>query len=147
MDAVTDERGQALALAVLALAFAAVTIVGLRAAQDRILDDARARRAGEAAIEAAGAAVADAHVAFVSALRDETGHLRVLPTRAELDAFAADPSVLEGARVAAAQLALANGGADPHDLLVTTGTRSIELSLTLGTHRSRAAIATPCCRR
>jgi len=43
---VTDDRGQALILAVLALAIAAVTIVGLETAQDRILADALVHAGG-----------------------------------------------------------------------------------------------------
>jgi len=56
---VSDERGQAVLVAVLALAIAATAVIGLRAAQERIVAAARAQRAGEAAVEAAAQAVAD----------------------------------------------------------------------------------------
>ena len=143
----TGERGQALVLAVLALALAAITIVGLREAQDRILADARERRAGEAAVEAAGAALADSQVDFVASLRDELGGRRTVPSLAELTAFVADPLVLERSRAAAAELAAANGGAAVSALEITAGQRSLDIGLTVGAHRQRAAIGTACCRR
>lgn len=142
----TDDRGQALVLAVLALAIAAVTIVGLRAAQDRILADAVERRAGEAAIEAAGAVVADAHLALISSLRDELGRARRAPTRGDLEALAADPLVRDRALAAADALAAANGGPAARDLSITVGPRSFELTLGVGAHRQRAAVETRCCR-
>ena len=143
----TGERGQALVLAVLALALAAITIVGLREAQDRILADARERRAGEAAVEAAGAALADSQVDFVASLRDELGGRRTVPSLAELTAFVADPLVLERSRAAAAELSAVNGGGAVSALEMTAGQRSLDLALTVGAHRQRAAIGTACCRR
>jgi len=142
---VSDERGQALVLAVLALALAALTIVGLREAQDRILRDARDRSSGEAAVEAAGAALADAQVDFIASLRDELGTRRV-PTRAELDAFVADPLLVERSRVAAAALSAANGGLPVSDLSIIAGPRTIDLAISVGGHRQRASIVTACCR-
>lgn len=143
----TDDRGQALVLAVLALAIAAVTIVGLRAAQDRILADAVERRAGEAAIEAAGMVMADAQLALVASLRDEFGRPRSAPTRADLEGLAADPVVRDRALAAAERLASANGGPPPSDLSITVAPRSFELTLTAGAHHQRASIETRCCRR
>lgn len=142
----SGERGQALVLAVLALALAALTIVGLREAQDRILADARERRAGEAAVEAAGAALADAQLDFVASLRDELGSVRRLPTLAELDAFVADPLVVERSRAAAAELSAADGGGPVRGLEIAAGSRTIELALSVGGHRQRASIVTACCR-
>lgn len=141
-----DDRGQALVLAVLALGIAAATIVGLRAAQDRILMDARERRAGEAAVEAAGAALADAQVTFLASLRDEAGQSRAMPSRAELDRFVSDPLVLERARAAANELSVANGSGTVSDLSLRAWTRTIEVALALGPHRQRAAIESRCCR-
>lgn len=141
-----DNAGQALVLAVLALGIAAATVVGLRAAQDRILSDAHERRAGEAAVEAAGAAVADAQVEFLASLRDETGRARSLPSRPELEAFVADLLVVARAHAAANKLALANGSAQPSDVSITAGVRSIEIGLVLGSHRQRASIDGRCCR-
>ncbi len=143
----SGDRGQALVLAVLALALAAVTIVGLREAQDRILADARERRAGEAAIEAAGEALADAQVDFIASLRDELGTRRSVPSLTELAQLVADPLVVERSRAAAAELSAANGGGPIRDLEITAGPRSLDLALTVGAHRQRAAIGTTCCRR
>jgi len=144
---VSDERGQALVLAVLALALAALTIVGLREAQDRILSDVRDRRAGEAAVEAAGAALADAQLDFIAALRDELGSARIFPSLAEVDAFVTDPLVVERSRAAAAELSAANGGGAVRGLEITAGARTLDLTLSVGTHLQRVAIATTCCRR
>jgi hypothetical protein len=130
VDAVSGDRGQALILAVLALGLAAATIVGLQAAQDRIFRDAHERRAGEAAVEAAGAALADAQIGF----------------KGSLDAFAADPLVAERARAAADQLSALNDGAPVHDLSITADAREIEVGLSVGAHRQRAAVETTCCR-
>ena len=141
-----DDAGQALVLAVLAVGIAAATVVGLRAAQDRILSDVHERRAGEAAVEAAGAAVADAQIEFLAALRDGTGRVRSLPSRAELDAFVADPLLVARAQAAANALALANGSAQPSDVSILVRTRSIEIGLALGSHRQRASIDGRCCR-
>jgi hypothetical protein len=129
VDALSGDRGQALVLAVLALGLAAATIVGLQAAQDRILHDAQERRAGEAAVEAAGAKIADA----------------LLGSAGSLDTLAADPLVLERARAAADELSAANGGAPVRDLVITAGQRALEVSLSVGAHRQRASIETTCC--
>jgi len=144
---VNGDRGQALVLSVLALALAAVTIVGLEAAQDRILADAHERRAGEAAVEAAGATLADALVEFTASLRDERGTPRVTPSRSELDAFVADPLVVERSRVAAEDLSAANGGGPVRDVAISAGARTLDIALSVGAHRQRASIGTPCCRR
>jgi hypothetical protein len=130
MDAVSGDRGQALVLAVLALGLAALAIVGLQAAQDRILRDDHERRAGEAAVEAAGATLADALLGF----------------KGSLDAFAADPLVVERARMVADELSAVNGGAPVRDLTITAGSRDVEVVLLMGAHRQRASIETTCCR-
>ena len=126
----TEDRGQALVVAVLALAFAATAIVGLSAAQDRILADTRDRRAGEAAVEAAGASLADALV----------GH-----TRAP-DAVAGDPLVVERARAAADRLSATNGGAPVRELSVDAVGGGLEVTLRMGRHLHRAAVGATCCR-
>ncbi len=142
----SGDRGQALVLAVLALGIAAATIVGLRAAQDRILVDARERRAGEAAVEAAGAALADAELAFRASLRDEAGGPRAMPSRSELDAFLSDPLLVERIRGAADALAAANGGHAVKNMTVRAVKGSIEVALVLGSHPQRASIDSRCCR-
>ena len=125
-----DDRGQALVLAVLALALAATTIVGLAAAQDRILADTHERRAGEAAVEAAGTSLADA----------------LLGSDRSLDALAADLIVVERSRAAADRLSVMNGGTPVRDLRVDSVGAGLEVTLTVGKHLHRAAIGTTCCR-
>jgi hypothetical protein len=146
VDAVIGDRGQALVLAVLALGIAAVTIVGLRAAQDRVLGDAHDRRAGEAAVEAAGATVADALVDLAASLRDR-GNARVIPTRVELEAVIADPLIVERSRRSANDLSAANRGGPVRDLVISIGARTIDISLWAGAHQQSASIETACCRR
>ncbi|MDP9246240.1 MAG: hypothetical protein M3O64_06240 [Chloroflexota bacterium] len=141
----TDDRGQALVLAVLALGLAAATIVGLEAAGDRILRDAKERRAGEAAVEAAGAAVADAMVDLVASLRDARGNTRAMPTHDELEALVGDVLVMARAQAAADALSAVNGGGPVRDLEVRRASRAIEIVLSVGAHRQRAAIGTRCC--
>ncbi len=119
----SDERGQALILAVVVLAMAAVAIGGLRLAQERILEAHLASRAGEAAVEAAAAVVADA----VAAGAD--------PTSATVAATARD---------AANDLSRRNGGAAIDDLTVSCGTRWIEVAVTARRATYRAAIEATC---
>jgi len=144
---VSDERGQALVLAVLAVAIAAATIVGLLAAEDRILADARDRRAGEAAIEAAGAALADAQVDLYATPRDGARGARAAPSRSELDALITDPLVVERLRRAADALSAANGGPPARGLAISVGAGTLDIALSVGAHRLRASIETACCRR
>lgn len=54
-----DDRGQALAVMIAILGFAALVVVSLEMADARLLTRLRAQRAAEAAAEAAGAVVAD----------------------------------------------------------------------------------------
>ena len=125
----SDERGQALVVAVLALAIAATAVIGLRVAQDRIVVTARAQRAGEAAVEAAAQAAADAYVARAGAARD----------------IVADPRVLETARIAADELARSNGAAGVESIeLLCSGTR-IEARLVLSGHSHHAGFSAPEC--
>ena len=145
-----NDRGQALVLVVLALAIAAVTIVGLRAAQDRILADARDQRAGEAAVEAAGAEVADAYLVFVRSYANDEPELRGrragAPTPADIARFAADPRLADRARAAADQLAEVNGATPVRDIALTLSDHAIDITLGSAAHRHRAAIDTTCCR-
>jgi hypothetical protein len=126
---VSGERGQALLPVVLALAIAATTVVGLRAAQDRFVVSARAQRAGEAAVEAAAQAVADVYAARPAAVRE----------------LVADPGVIETARVAAEELARENGGRGVEEVqLMCAGTR-IEALLRLNGHSHHAGFSAPEC--
>ena len=129
MDSVRDERGQAVLAVVLALGIAAVAIVGLRDAQERIVLGARAQRAGEAAVEAAAQSVADVYAARPSGAKE----------------IVLDPRVRESARSAAEQLAQENGsrGVERVELLCV-GDR-IEARLTLNGHSHHAAFRAPEC--
>ncbi|MDE3113522.1 MAG: hypothetical protein KGN00_02260 [Chloroflexota bacterium] len=124
MDALTSDRGQALVLAAVLLAVAAVALVGLRAVSDRILAIARDDRAGEAAVAAAGAVVADLQLARAH----ELGHDL---DRAETAQFVADPAVTNAARDAAVRLARAHGRSDPAGIEVLSFGYEIEVHLTL----------------
>lgn len=129
MDALSDERGQATLAIVFALAIAASAVIGLRAAQERIVVDARAQRAGEAAVEAAAQSVADAYV------------LRPASARA----LVVDPRIVENARVAAEELARENGDRSVEQVrLVCDGSR-IEARLVLAGHSHRAGFSAPEC--
>ncbi len=149
MDALTDDRGQALIVAVLALGIAAVAIVGLRDAQDRILADVRELRAGEAAVEAAAAQVSDDVFALGGSLEDEDGEarrrVRAGPTRQELERLLADPLLADRARSAADAIAAANGAVGSGDIEIRVAGNDVEVRLTVGRHRQAAALDDICC--
>jgi membrane glycosyltransferase len=137
VDAVNrDDRGQALLMAVVVLALAAATIAGLRIAQDRILAAAEQRRAGEAAVEAATAVIADAYVAELRAAPERT------PDVAR--AVTADDA-LAAARAAASEISDRNGGAMVDDVTVRCDHGSIEVSLLQGGRAYRAGFGAPEC--
>lgn len=116
-------------IAALALAIAAAAVVGLRSAQDRIVTAARLQRAGEAAVEAAAHSVANAYVAQPSLVRD----------------LVADPRTVEGARVAAEELARENGAAGVERVVVTCSDRQVEVRLVLGGYSHHAGFEAPEC--
>jgi len=149
VDALTDDRGQALIVAVLALGIAAVAIVGLRDAQDRILADVRELRAGEAAVEAAAAQVSDDVFAFGGSLEDEDGEarrrVRAGPTRQQLERLLADPLLADRARSAADAIAAANGAVGSGDIDIRVAGNDVEVRLTVGRHRQAAALDDICC--
>ena len=118
------DRGQTLVLVAVLLAVAAVALVGLRAVSDRILDIARDDRAGEAAVAAAGSAVADLRLLRARELGHELD-------RAETAAFVAEPTVDNAARDAAIRLAREHGRADPAGVEVLSFGYEIEVHLTL----------------
>jgi len=128
---VRDERGQALVFSVLLLGLAAAVLVGLRDAQDRILDNVRDERAGEAAVAAAGKAVADQQRA--------AGDL----DRAGTAAFVARPDVIDAARAAAIRLARLHGRADPSAVSLHAFGYEIEVHLTLGGRQHIALLEPP----
>jgi hypothetical protein len=122
VDAVSEERGQAVLGVVLALGIAAAAIVGLRAAQERIVLGARTQRAGEAAVEAAAQSVADAYAARPGAAKQ----------------LVLDPRVIEAARVAAEDLARANGSHSVDQLQLSCAGDRIEARLVLNGYSHHA---------
>ena len=144
MDSLTDERGQALVLAVLMLALAAVAISGLRLAQEQILAAAREHRAGEAAVEAATAVIADAYTAELQRVASSTASPR--PTPDVLRAVT-DPGAREAARAAAAEVSLLNGGRAIGDAVVRCAAGLVDVSLTISDRLYRAGFSGPLCSR
>jgi len=142
VDAVKDERGQALVLAVLILAIAATAISGLRVAQEQILAAAREHRAGEAAVEAATAVIADAYTAELR--RFASSSAAPLPTPDVLRAIT-QPSVRESARAAATEVSLLNGGPLIGDASVRCAAGLIDVSLTISGRLYRAGFTGPLC--
>lgn len=130
------ESGQALVYAALVLGVAAFVVVGLRDVADRILDGVRDDRAGEAAVAAAGVAVADLQLARARALGHDLG-------RDETAALVADPAVGDAAREAAASLARIHGRADPSEVAVQAYGFEIEVHLTLAGRRHIALLEAP----
>jgi hypothetical protein len=131
VEAVTDDRGQALVFSVLLLGVAAAALVGLRDAQDRILDAVRDERAGEAAVTAAGEAVAD--------LQHAKGDL----DRQGTAAFVTRSDVIDAARAAAIRLARLHGRPDPTEVSVVAYGYEIEVHLTLGGRQHIALLEPP----
>jgi hypothetical protein len=125
----TDERGQAILAVVLALGIAATAIVGLRAAQERIVVGARAQRAGEAAVEAAAQSVADAYAARRAAAKE----------------LVLDPRVVEMARVAAEELAWENGARGVERVELSCASDRIEARLVLSGYAHHAGFRAPEC--
>jgi hypothetical protein len=144
VDAVShDDRGQALLIAVVAMAVAAVAIAGLLGAQERLIDEVRERRDGEGAAAAAGTAVADAHLAYVRALRDALGGPRD-PTSDEEAAFIADPALRERALAAARDLV---GAGLAIDAVVRDAGALIEIEVRTPRSSQRVTIEkVTCCR-
>lgn len=129
MDALGEEQGQAALATVFALAIAAAAVIGLRVAQERIVVDARTQRAGEAAVEAAAQSVADLYAARPSSARE----------------LVADPRVLESARLAAEELAAANGRNGVGELRLFCDGARIEARLVLSGHSHHAGFSAPEC--
>ena len=137
-----DERGQALVLAVLLLAIAAVAISGLRIAQEQILAVAREHRAGEAAVEAAAAVIADAYTAELRRVASSSATPR--PTPDVLRAMT-EVEVREAARVAATEMSLLNGGPLIPDTSVRCAGGLVDVSLTIRDRLYRAGFSGPQC--
>jgi hypothetical protein len=138
-----EERGQAIVIAALLIAIGALAIVGLRAAQDRILSSALAQSAGEAAVEAAAAAVGDAYAAHLAAIRARASESP--PPRPDIPGLLAQPATREAARAAAAAAARANGAPFTATVDARCAGRTIEVELRHDGRVERAAIAAAAC--
>lgn len=141
-----DEHGQSHVLAVLASAVAVVTLVGLLSAQERLLGSAHRGRAGEAAVQAAGAVVADEHLALVLSLRGDDGRPRD-PTSDEMLRFIADPGLAERALAAARVIALENRSTSPRSVSILDRGDAIEVSIDSGVWHRVTVEKVSCCRR
>ncbi len=145
MDALTGERGQALVVAVLFLAVAALVIAGLRLAQDQILAVAREHRAGEAAAEAATAIAADAYAAELQRVAVSTASPRPTP---DVAGVLSASGTRESARVAATDLSVRNGGGAIAAVDVLCGRGNVDVALVLNGRTYRAGfVAAECSQR
>jgi predicted lipid-binding transport protein (Tim44 family) len=142
VDALTDERGQALVVAVLFLAIAAVVIGGLRLAQEQILAAAREHRAGEAAAEAATAVAADAYVAELRRVAASTASPRPTP---DIPGVLSASGTKEAARVAASDLSVRNGGGPVSEVDIRCTFRNVDVALVLSARTYRAGFAAAEC--
>jgi hypothetical protein len=138
------DEGQALVVAVFALAIAAVSIVGLEAAQSRVFAGARSERAGEAAAEAALASVADAYVAYLASIKRVGASPRPSP---DIVALVADRRVVADASAAADALARANGASRIGDLSLSCAGGRVEAWLTVDDRPHHAGFSAPECSR
>ncbi len=133
---IRTESGQSLVVAALLLGVAALAVTLMHGTQDRLISAVRDQRTGEAAVAAAGSAVADLQLARVRAGG------RPL-TIGEIESFAAEPSVLEAARLAARRIAEVHDETRPIDVAVLSFGSEIEVHLTLGGRMHIALVAPP----
>lgn len=139
----SGERGQALVIAAILIGMGAIAIVGLRLVQDRVLVNARVQDAGEAAVEAAAAAVADVYIARLDSLR---AHAFDVPRpRADVVGLLAEPATREAARAAAAEAAARNGGVFDGAVEARCVGATIEIELQYSGRRHRAALPVDAC--
>lgn len=139
----SGERGQALVIAAILIGIGALAIVGLRAVQDRVLANAVARDAGEAAVEAAAAVVADAYMAQIDRLR---AHAFDLPRpTADVVGMLADPATREAARAAATEAALRDGAVFDGVVEARCVGKTIEIELHHAGRLHRAALQVDAC--
>lgn len=139
----SGERGQALVIAAILIGIGALAIIGLRAVQDRVLANAVARDAGEAAVEAAAAVVADAYMAQIDRLR---AHAFDLPRpTADVVGMLADPATREAARAAATEAALRDGAVFDGVVEARCVGKTIEIELHHAGRLHRAALQVDAC--
>lgn len=139
----SGERGQALVIAAILIGIGALAIVGLRVAQERVLDRALTRSAGEAAVEAAAAVVADAYIAHLDSVR--TRAFEVPRPTVDVASVLADPATRESARVAAAEVAAASGAVFADEVKARCQGGSIVIELRHAGRLHRAAIEADAC--
>jgi len=140
---VSDERGQALVIAAILIGIGALAIVGLRVAQDRVLANALAQDAGEAAVEAAAAAMADAYVAHLDWVRARA--FEVPRPTPDVVGMLTHPATREAARAAAAEAAGANGAVFDGVVEARCVGSKIEIELRHAGRLHRAAIEADAC--
>ena len=143
MGPLTDDRGQALVVGAVVMAIAVIAVVGLRAAQDRMVEGVRAQRAGEAAAEAAAEALADAYVAYLSTVPGGSAEARI----ADVTGLVADAKTLAAARRAADELARENGGRPIDSVTAVCVGGRIEARLVVGGFQHHAGFAAAECSR
>jgi hypothetical protein len=142
VDALNDDGGQAAILAVVLIALAAVAIAGIREADVRLARGSATRWAGEAAVEAAAAVVADA---YAGELRARAAAPSRSP-RVMRDVVGA-PSVREEAHHAADDLSGRNGGAAIDDLAVTCANGAVAVAASIRGTAYRASFSASECSR
>lgn len=141
----SGERGQALLIAALLIGIGALAIVGLRVVQDRVLANAETRSAGEAAVEAAAAVIADAYIAELDSLR---AHAFDVPRpTVDVAGILAHPATLEAARAAASEAAARNGGTFEGSIEARCAGTVIEVELSHAGRLHRAALPVDACSR
>jgi hypothetical protein len=140
---VSDERGQALVIAAVLIGIGAIAIVGLRLAQERVLAGALAQDAGEAAVEAAAAVVADAYVAHLDSLRARA--FEVPRPTPDVRGMLANPATREAARAAAAEAAVASGAVFDGAIEARCVGSAIEVELRHAGRLHRAAVDADAC--
>jgi hypothetical protein len=139
----SEERGQALVIAAVLIGIGALAIVGLRVVQDRVLANALAQDVGEAAVEAAAAAVGDAYVAELASLR---AHAFDSPRPTfDVARVLADPATRESARAAAAEAAARNGATFDGSVNARCVGKTIEIELHHAGRLHRAALSADAC--
>lgn len=139
----SGERGQALVIAAILIGIGALAIVGLRAAQERVLDHALTRSAGEAAVEAAAAVVADAYIAHLESVRARA--FDVPRPTVDVERVLADPATREAARGAAAEVAAASGAVFAGTIEARCDIGSIVIELRHAGRLHRAALEADAC--
>jgi hypothetical protein len=145
VDAVRGERGQALLIAALLIGIGALAIVGLRVAQERVLANAQTRSAGEAAVEAAAASIADAYIAQLDSLRVHA--FDVPRPTVDVPRMLAQPATLEAARAAASEAAARNGSVFAGVVEARCVGTNIEIELSHDGRQHRAALPVDACSR